>query len=175
MELGWRVEQYCWYWRSHKGGGKELILGARLAGRAVLLAPEELQGRQEGERKVKDINLLTNFADKSKVRNTMAYEFLKRCGTAYHFAFPVRVQRNGLFWSVQDMVEDGDDRFLDRIGLDGDGALYKMYDRMENAWAATKKTRKEENNDDLATLISRAGKTLSFMALRCPCRLSLAL
>ena len=110
---------------------------------------------KEGEGKVKDINLLTNYADKSKVRNTMAYEFLKRCGAAYHFAFAVRVQRNGLFFSVQDMVEDGDDRYLERIGLDGDGALYKMYDRMENAGAASKKTRKHESKSDLSALISR--------------------
>lgn len=116
---------------------------------------------QEGERKVKDINLLTNYADKSKVRNTMAYEFLKRCGAGYHFAFPVRVQRNGFFYSVQDMVEDGDDRYLDRIGLDGNGALYKMYDRMENASRASKKTRKNESNADLSALISRLNPTLS--------------
>lgn len=109
---------------------------------------------KDGEKKVKDINLLTNYADKSKVRNTMGYEFLKRCGTAYHFAFPVRVQRNGSFFSVQDMVEDGDDRYLERIGLDPRGALYKMYDRMEDANRASKKTRQEESRSDLSRLIS---------------------
>lgn len=109
---------------------------------------------KEGEKRVKDINLLTNYADKSKVRNSMAYEFLERCGTAYHFAFPVRVQRNGSFYSVQDMVEDGDDRYLERLGLDPNGALYKMYDRMEDPNRASKKTRKEEGTSDLSRLIS---------------------
>lgn len=116
---------------------------------------------KEGEGKVKDINLLTNYADKSKVRNTLGYEFLRRCGTPNHFAFPVRVQRNSAFYSVQDMVEDGDDRWLDRIGLDGNGALYKMYDRMEDANRASKKTRKHEGNSDLRALISRLAPNIS--------------
>ena len=109
---------------------------------------------KEGEQEVKDINLLTNYADKSKVRNTLTYEFLKRCGTDYHYAFPVRVQRNGTFYSIHDLVEDGDDRFLERLGLDGNGALYKMYDRLANASSANKKTRTHEGTGDLAALIS---------------------
>jgi hypothetical protein len=106
------------------------------------------------EQRVKDINLLTNWADKSKSRNALAYEFLKHCGAAYHFAFPVRVERNGAFFSTADMVEDGDDRFLERIGLDGNGSLYKMYDRLINPNQASKKTRKEEGNEDIAALIA---------------------
>jgi hypothetical protein len=106
------------------------------------------------EQRVKDINLLTNWADKSKSRNALAYEFLKNCGAAYHFAFPVRVERNGTFFSTADMVEDGDDRFLERIGLDGNGSLYKMYDRLIDPNRASKKTRKEEGNEDIAALIA---------------------
>ena len=106
------------------------------------------------EQRAKDINLLTNWADKSKSRNTLAYEFLKNCGVAYHFAFPVRVERNGAFFSTADMVEDGDDRFLDRIGLDPYGSLYKMYDRMIDPNRGSKKTRFHEGKDDLAALIA---------------------
>ena len=116
---------------------------------------------KEGEERVKDINLLTNWADKSKVRNSMGYEFLKRCGSTYHYAFPVRMDRNGEFFSITDMVEDGDDRFLDRVGLSREGTLYKMYDKMVNAGAASKKTRKEESNADLASLISNLNTTNS--------------
>lgn len=109
---------------------------------------------KEGERRVKDTNLLTNWADKSKVRNTVTYEFLRRAGAGWHYAFPIRVQRNGAFFATTDMVEDGDDRFLERIGLDPEGALYKMYDDMSNISEALKKTRQEEDKSDMQALIS---------------------
>ena len=103
--------------------------------------------------RMKDINLLTNFADKSKVRNTLGYEQRAFIGDAYHLAFPVRVQHNGDFFAVYDFVEDGDDRWLDRLGLDSDGALYKMYNRMDAA-SGEKKTRKDDNNNDLRDLVN---------------------
>jgi len=110
---------------------------------------------QEGEGKVKDINLLSNWADKTKFRNTLAWEALGKIGAPHHFAYPVRVQQNGAFFSTADMVEDGDDRFLERNGLDGDGALYKMYNRLTGSIApgAEKKTRDFEDNSDLQGLI----------------------
>ncbi len=112
------------------------------------------------EQRVKDINLLTNWADKSKSRNTLGYEFLKNCGVAYHYAFPVRVERNGAFFSTADMVEDGDDRYLERIGLDPKGSLYKMYDRMIDATRSSKKTRHHEGVEDLAALIAGINDSL---------------
>lgn len=103
---------------------------------------------KEGERPVKDLNLLTNYADKTKTRNTLTHEMGKLAGTPYHFAFPIRVQLNGGFHGVMDLVEDGDDRMLERNGLDGDGAFYKIYS--ENLTSGPeKKTRLYENNSDL--------------------------
>lgn len=110
---------------------------------------------QEGERRVKDINLLTNYADKSKVLNTLAYRSLNRAGAQAHYAFAVRVQRNGAFFSVVDLVEDGDDRFLDRVGLDEEGTLYKMYDRLASVSGGSKKTPKDGDKSDLQELINR--------------------
>ncbi|MEM1082737.1 MAG: lamin tail domain-containing protein [Verrucomicrobiota bacterium] len=121
---------------------------------------------KDGERKVKDINLLTNWADKSKVRNTLAYELYQSVGAGHHFAFPVRMERNGQFFSVTDMVEDGDDRYLERIGLDPDGALYKMYDKMEDPASAAKKTRKEEGTQDLQDLINNISTSLGSTQLK---------
>ena len=113
---------------------------------------------QEGEGRVKDINMLTNWADKSKTRNTLGYEMVRRSGEPAHFAFPVRIQQNGSFFSVADMVEDGDDRYLDRVGLDPEGALYKMYNRLDSSSSGiNKKTRKNENNRDLQDLITGLG------------------
>lgn len=107
----------------------------------------------EEEDRVRDINMLTNWADKSKVRNTMAYEMYAMGGVAGHWAFPVRIQQNGEFLGTWDMVEDGDSISSERNGLDGDGALYKMYNRLDNASGAEKKTRKWEDKDDVEELI----------------------
>jgi len=116
---------------------------------------------KEGERRVKDVNILTNWADKSKVRNTIAYELYNLCDVQGHFAFPVRIQKNGEFEGTWDMVEDGDDIYLDRVGLSEFGALYKMYNRLDavgnsNPFSENggeKKTRRYEDKDDLQDLI----------------------
>lgn len=106
-------------------------------------------------KRVKDIDLLTNWGDKSKVRHSLAWETLRATGAKGHFAFPVRVERNGAFFSLTDMVEDGDDRYLERVGLDPEGALYKMYNTLDSATAnVEKKTRTWENNNDLQALIT---------------------
>ena len=113
---------------------------------------------REGEERVKDINMLTNWADKSKTRNTLGYELVRRAGEPAHFAFPVRIQQNAAFFSIADLVEDGDDRYLERAGLDGGGALYKMYNRLDSSTSGVnKKTRKNEGNADLQALISGLG------------------
>ncbi|MCP4189550.1 MAG: hypothetical protein GY768_02860 [Planctomycetaceae bacterium] len=103
--------------------------------------------------RMKDFNFLTNFADKSKLRNTLGYEQRAFIGDAYHLAFPVRVQHNGEFFAVYDFVEDGDNRWLERLGYDPEGALYKMYNRMDSA-SGEKKTRKDEGSSDLRDLVS---------------------
>ena len=110
--------------------------------------------------RVADIDLLTNWADKSKVRHVLAYEIMRESGVAAHFAFTLRVQQNGEFFSTADFVEDADEIYLDRAGLNPDGALYKMYDNTLNRSGGDharkgveKKTRQFENNDDLQDLI----------------------
>jgi spore coat protein CotH len=100
---------------------------------------------------MKDINFLTNYSDKTKLRNTLAYDVFKKAGSAYHLAFPIRVQQNGVFWGVTDFVEDGDDVWTDRLGLDKEGALYKSYNRFGDATSGwEKKSRRDEGNADLA-------------------------
>ena len=108
---------------------------------------------QPDTQRVKDIRLMTNWGDKSHVRNTLAYEMIHKAGSHAHIAFPVRVQRNGSFFSIADMMEDGDDRWLDRLGLDPDGALYKMYNNLGGAGGNEKKTRQWENTEDLQNLV----------------------
>jgi len=108
-----------------------------------------------GAPKVKDIDLITNWGDKAKVRQPLAFELMRDAGVPTHFAFSVRVQQNGQFFSVADLVEDADERYLERAGLNPEGVLYKAYDtflRLEDIGGddgMTKKTRKEEPNTDL--------------------------
>ena len=86
----------------------------------------------ESERRVKYINLLTNWADKLKVRTSLGYGLMAEIGAPVHFNFAVCVQQNGRFLSTAEMVEDGDDRYLYRVGLDENSALYKMYSRLDS-------------------------------------------
>ncbi|MGK0188384.1 MAG: hypothetical protein ACI9R3_004178 [Verrucomicrobiales bacterium] len=109
---------------------------------------------KEGEKRVKDVNLLTNWADKGKFRHPLAYEVIREAGVAAHFAFTVRVHQNGEFYSVQDIVEDPDETYLERAGLNPKGALYKMYNSFNSTGDARsssnqKKTRKSEGREDI--------------------------
>jgi len=104
--------------------------------------------------RVKDLKLLTNYGDKSRLHNALAYETIAAAGGAGHFSFPVRVQRNGAFHAILDMMEDADERWLERLGRPPDSALYKMYDALESVGGAEKKTRKDEDTTDLQDLIS---------------------
>jgi hypothetical protein len=104
-----------------------------------------------GQPRINSLNLLSNWADKAKVRNTLAYELISLCGVKGHFAQPVRVQRNGTFFATADMVEDGDEDYLKRAGLDPMGALYKMYSQFQSGVALSyeKKTREFEGATDI--------------------------
>jgi len=44
-------------------------------------------GWSRGAPRVADVDLLTNWADKSKVRHVLAYEVMREAGVAAHFAF----------------------------------------------------------------------------------------
>lgn len=111
--------------------------------------------------RVKDFDLLTNYADKSKMRNTMAYGMFRDAGHDHHLVFPVRVHRNGEFFAVYEFVEDPDERWLRRMGYTEPlGAVYKCYDTLSDPNRSEKKTREEEGNADLAAFIdgiSQAG------------------
>lgn len=83
---------------------------------------------KDGEERVDEIDLLTNWGDKAKVRNELAYEILRESGVPTHFAETIRLQQNRMFFSLTDMLEDGDEVYLDRVGLNDKGTLYKADD-----------------------------------------------
>ena len=109
--------------------------------------------------RVRDIHLLSNWADKSKCRNTMAWETYRLGGMPALECFPIRVHQNGQFYGLYDMVEDADDIYLARAGLDPNGALYKMYNQF-NATPAhassgvEKKSRQWDTNHDLLAFLN---------------------
>lgn len=109
---------------------------------------------REGEDRVKDVNILTNWADKSKIRNALAYSWQSEAKVPAHWAFPIRIEQNGTFHSTADMVEDGDSIYLKRVGLRSEGALYKMYNTLNSASGAEKKSRKWEDDDDLVDFVA---------------------
>ncbi len=115
---------------------------------------------EEGAKRVSKFNLLTTYPDKAHMRNMLAYETYENAGAPYHVAFDVRLQQNGSFLSDAHFVEKGDDDFLQRIGRDPNGALYKMYNTLSTATSdAEKKTRRDEDHSDLAALIDGARLT----------------
>lgn len=133
-----------------------------------------------GEKEISSFNLLSNYADKSKLRNTMAWEFWNRTRHPSHWCQMVRVQQvipataaggpDAQFYGIWDMVEDGNKDFLRRWGLDPEGALYKCYNSLDNATQTTnnssgveKKTREWEGFSDLQALVTALdpAKTLS--------------
>jgi len=110
----------------------------------------------QGQPRADDINLMTTYPDKAQMRNILAYETYRDADCPYHWVFPVRVQQNGEFWGTAHVMENGDEDWLIRMGLNTEGALYKMYNKFNSSShansGAEKKTRKYENNTDLSEL-----------------------
>jgi len=121
-----------------------------------------------GQPRADDINLMTTYPDKAHMRNILTYETYRDADCPYHWVFPVRVQQNGAFWGTAHVMENGDEDWLIRMGLNAEGALYKMYNIFNNASHATngaeKKTRKYEDNSDLLAIYN--GLSLSGEARR---------
>ena len=104
--------------------------------------------------RVSDFNLLTNYGDQTKLRNSLGYGAHEASGGASHFAFPVTVHRNGEFFGLYDVVEQGDSEYLERIGLDPNGSLYKVNNPLNSATVEVEKiTRKSEDRSDLQELV----------------------
>ena len=119
---------------------------------------------KEGEPRADDINLLTTYPDKAHMRNKLAYDTFTWSGSPSHWVIPVRVQQNGSFYGTSHIVENGDEDWLIRMGINHEGALYKMYSTFDSATGAEKKTRKNEANTDLQAF--NAGIRLTGQAQR---------
>ncbi len=117
--------------------------------------PKDHRFRLKGvEPRYKKFNLLSNYADKAKMRNPLAWHTRDLTGTPSALSFPVLMHENGEFYSLADFVEDADDRFLERIGHDTNNPVYKIYNTFNTASGAEKKTAKDvPGNEDLDSFI----------------------
>lgn len=119
----------------------------------------------DGVPKVSDFNLLTNYADQTKIRHTLANKAFELSGGAHLRAEPVTVYRNGEFYGLFDLVEEGDAEQLERLDLDPTNPLYKVNNPLDSVFnEVSKETRKFEDFSDLAELI--AGESLTGSAAR---------
>lgn len=115
----------------------------------------------EGAERYSDLRFISPYGDKSKVRSSTAYSFFERVGVPAQKSFPVRVQARGEFRGIYDLTEDGDEPWLERSGLDPNGALYKVDDNLVDANNSIKRARRWEDNSDLEEFIYRMSNAFS--------------
>jgi hypothetical protein len=108
----------------------------------------------------KKVIFMSNYGDKARMHTTLTYSMVAWSGGVGLFSFPIRIQQNGSFWGIEDLVEHGDENFLERVGRDPNGALYKMYNNLSSASGNEKKTRDWEGTDDLTALVNNLNESL---------------
>jgi hypothetical protein len=105
------------------------------------------------QQRVDEINLnYRSQPDESYLRALLSFEAFRDAGHPAVAAFPMRMQMNGTFWKEATFIENPDQEFLERVGLDGNGALYKAvndHPTMTSTGAYEKKTRRDEPAADL--------------------------
>ncbi|MFN0129426.1 MAG: CotH kinase family protein, partial [Verrucomicrobiales bacterium] len=116
--------------------------------------------------RVEEANINGTTSDPTLVRPAMAFETFRRTGHPAGIAFPLMLRVNaaadtaGGNGGLAYFVEQVDERLLDRVGLDRDGALYKFDQRSDLNPVFTdatdgvqKRTRLHENNADLQSVV----------------------
>ncbi|MCX7680611.1 MAG: CotH kinase family protein [Anaerolineae bacterium] len=107
----------------------------------------------------RELNLNAEFPDRSLLREMLAYDLFRRVGLPAPRTQFVRLEINGEYKGVYVQVEQIDQRFLERIGWDPNGNLYKgdygsNFDWVgEGVTAYVKKTNREDSNADILDLL----------------------
>jgi len=105
--------------------------------------------------RVEEFNLNSCWSDKTYFRRVLAWETYGAAQVASCLSFSIRVQQNNSFFSLATFVEQVDEDLLERNDLDGNGALYKMFNQLTSANSGVeKKTREWEDHSDLQALVS---------------------
>ncbi len=112
------------------------------------------------EARVDEINLNERGSEPTYMRQVMSWDIYAAAGVPASISQAWYVRRNDAHLDVRIFVEQPDDYLLRRVGLDDEGAFYKIgADGIENSVTSSttgvrKRTRKTENNSDLLALVN---------------------
>jgi len=111
--------------------------------------------------RVREFNLNSNGSDSSYLRQPLAFETMRKAGSPASISFLMLSVLNGSVDRVGIFIEQVDEEFLERNGLDPAGALYKFVQRSSSApvfndisSGIEKKTRQNEGLDDVAAIVA---------------------
>jgi spore coat protein H len=109
----------------------------------------------------KQLVLKAHWIDASLLRDRLAHELLRQMGGLAPRVVFVNLALNGRYDGVYALTEAIETDFFARLGMKGDGNLYKAVSHSANfGWKEDcmagfeKKTNREENTEDLETLLS---------------------
>ncbi|MBN1125624.1 MAG: lamin tail domain-containing protein, partial [Sedimentisphaerales bacterium] len=110
--------------------------------------------------RVDEINLNEAGADPTYLRPSLSFETYAQVGLPCSIVFPLHIIRNNSSSYVRVFVEQPDRHLLRRVGLDDNGAFYKVYSDLSSDLPDTKPdeqverkiTRLDEDNSDLMAL-----------------------
>ncbi|MBL9171763.1 MAG: lamin tail domain-containing protein [Verrucomicrobiales bacterium] len=115
----------------------------------------------ETEKPVRELALNAEFIDPSYLRQNTSFWLFNQAGTPAPIHFAVRLHVNGQFHQLAFHTETMDDRLLERMGLNPEGALYKnalMLNILPEAAIGGRDCREAEKqtrlNEDLSDLVS---------------------
>ena len=115
--------------------------------------------------RVNQVNLNTIGSDPTYTRPPLAFETIRNGGNEACMSYHMLMRANGGADRVGIYVEEVDDNFLQRNGLDQTGALYKFVQRAAGTPVFTdatdgveKKTRLTEDNSDLQAFVNGLGQ-----------------
>lgn len=110
--------------------------------------------------RVDEINLNEAGLDPTYIRPMLSFQTYADAGVPASLSFPLHVVRNNSYLDVRIFVEQPDRHLLRRVGLDDNGAFYKVYsdlstelpDEKPDEQPERKITRLDEDNSDLQAL-----------------------
>jgi hypothetical protein len=110
--------------------------------------------------RVKEFNLNQNGSDPTYLRQPLAFETMGKAGCPSSLSFLMLSVLNGQVERVAIFVEQVDEAFLERNGLDPRGALYKFVQRSaitpvfnDTSSGIEKKTREDEDISDIRAVV----------------------
>ena len=118
---------------------------------------------------VGEVNMNAQGADGTYVRQPLAFDSFREAGAPACLCFPVQMRLNGSLDRVGILIEQVDEDFLKRNGMDRDGALYKFVQRsnlrpgLNDTEVGTEKKIPDDDTDfsDLQALIGGLKQSLA--------------